>query len=351
MWPILLKVLSIIGIVLACIVGVVILLLLLILLCPITYRVEGSAHENKYSAKVKIKYLFGLVRAGLDYPEPGNIYAKVAWITLYDSSKGDDEVDENEDESSGGLLKKISKMKNKLTGADDDLASANTNSKEENNKASDKTASDNKKSDRQTPKDKRNKEKNDKDKTTESNDDSNEKKKILNPIYYIKKGWENFKYKVIVKIQYIIKDIKYFYALWEHDDTQILVRKVKKHGLKMLKIIAPKKGNVNLVFGTGSPDSTGKIYGVYCALLSKWPKTFRVVPDFENKIIDGSLYIKGYFNLFSLVIQALPIVFSKKLRLTKARFDAHADKKEISKLKTQRKHEKTLQELEEEYSA
>ena len=314
MWPIFLKVLSIIGIVLACILGVIILLLLLILLCPITYRADADAHENKYKAKVKIKYLFGLVRAGFDYPEPGILYVKALWFTVFDTSDPDDSTDEPVGKNKKLKFAKNTKSSNSTKETDETI-----NSSENHNKNIDNSV--------------------------------DNKRKIYNPIYYIKKGWENFRYKVVTKVQYIIKDIKYYLALWEHDDTQALVRKVKKRGLKILKIIAPNKGHVDMVFGTGSPDTTGQIYGVCSAVFFRWPKTFKIIPDFENKIIEGSLSVSGWFNLFSIVIQALPIVFSKKLKLTRARFEAHGDKKDISKAKAEKKHERILKELEEEYTA
>lgn len=333
MWPIFLKILSIIGIVLACILGVVIVLLLLILLCPVIYRIDGTAKDNKYTAKIRIKYLFGIVRAGYDYPEPGNIYAKAAWFTLYDSSKGNDDQDESKNLKSDASYEDTSEEGAEFEALDID-SYGNPIEKHETEESTKDSVSNSKS-------------KKNKSNTSKTN---NNKPHIINPMYYIKKAWENFRYKVIVKIQYLIKDIKYYYALWEHDDTQALFNSVKKRGLKMLKIIAPKKGKVDLIFGADSPDTTGKIYGICCALFTKWPKTFNIVPDFENKIIEGSLYIKGYFNLFSLAVHALPIILSKKLRLTKARLDAHGDKKDISKAKNEKKHEKILKDLEEEYS-
>jgi len=360
MWPIFLKILSIIGIVLACILGVVILLLLLILLCPVTYKAEGEAHESNYTSKIKIKYLFGIVRAWFDYPEPGIIYAKALWFTLYDSS------DNNKDKQSNHIEKKV-KDKDKENTKNASYAKEAFESEEnteaefealdidENgmplNKASEYSEVNNdadnnsaKQSNNGNKEAKRSKEK------KKPKSDKEKKKRILNPIYHIKKTWENFKFKIISKIQYIIKDIKYYYALWQHDDTQALFVKVKKHGLKILKIIAPKKGNVNIVFGTGSPDSTGQIYGLCTAIFTRWPKAFTIQPDFENKVIDGTLFVSGHFCLLSLLIHALPIVLSRKLRITKARFDAHGEKKDISLQKTLKKHEKVLKDLEEEYS-
>lgn len=326
MWPIFLKVLSIIGIVIGGILGVVLLLLLILLLCPIVYKISGSAHDEKYNLKVRIHYLFGLVRAGYTYPEPGNIYAKVAWVTLYDSkgekkgSKGsaEDETDFSDEEPDAD------------TGYDDTekqepvdpykVAEEETSSTIES-------------------------------KTNSSNDKNGKKSRILNPIYHIKKAWENFRFKVIQKIKLIYKNISFYIKLLLHDDTQALLSTFKKQLVKIFKQLIPKTGKANVTLGMDSPDVTAYIYGAYSLLFLKKANRYVLTPDFEKKIIEGDMQIKGWFNLFGIVICALPIVFSKKLRLTKARIEKHSDNMDIAKRKASKKHDRILRELEEEYSA
>lgn len=326
MWPIFLKVLSIIGIVIGGILGVVLLLLLILLLCPIVYKISGSAHDEKYNLKVRIHYLFGLVRAGYTYPEPGNIYAKVAWVTLYDSKgdkkgskgSGEDETDFSDEEPDAD------------TGNDDTekqepvdpykVAEEETSSTIES-------------------------------KTDSSNDENGKKSRILNPIYHIKKAWENFRFKVIQKIKLIYKNISFYIKLLLHDDTQALLSTFKKQLVKILKQLIPKTGRANVTFGMDSPDVTAYIYGAYSLLFLKKANRYLLTPDFEKKIIEGDMQIKGWFNLFGIVICALPIVFSKKLRLTKARIEKHSDNMDIAKRKASKKHDRILRELDEEYSA
>ncbi len=326
MWPIFLKVLSIIGIVIGGILGVVLLLLLIFLLCPIVYKISGSAHDEKYNLKVRIHYLFGLVRAGYTYPEPGNIYAKVAWVTLYDSkgdkkgSKGsaEEETDSSDEEPDAD------------TGNDDTekqepvdpykVAEEETSSTIES-------------------------------KTDSSNDENGKKSRILNPIYHIKKAWENFRFKVIQKIKLIYKNISFYIKLLLHDDTQALLSTFKKQLVKIFKQLIPKTGKANVTLGMDSPDVTAYIYGAYSLLFLKKANRYVLTPDFGKKIIEGDMQIKGWFNLFGIVICALPIVFSKKLRLTKARIEKHSDNMDIAKRKASKKHDRILRELEEEYSA
>ncbi len=334
MWAILLKVLSIIGIVLGCILGVILVLLLLCLLCPIVYKISGSAHEEVYKAKIRIHYLFGIVRAGYTYPEPGNIYVKAAWFTIYDSSKGEeaeeDEVTDNNKENAELEIIDLNETDLEDESKDTEFCT-NINETDVKNSESEEGSAE------------------------ESGDDAasdkDSKKKIYNPLYYIKKAFEEFRYKVITKIKLIYKDISFYYKLLTHDDTTSLLSKAKKHLIRILKQLIPKTGHANVTFGTGSPDTTAYVFGIYSVVMFRKARKYVLIPDFENKIIDGDMAVKGWFNLFGMLIEALPVVLSKKLRLTKARFDKHGDNMDIARRKAQKKHERILKELEEEYSA
>ena len=326
MWPIFLKVLSIIGIVIGGILGVVLLLLLIFLLCPIVYKISGSAHDEKYNLKVRIHYLFGLVRAGYTYPEPGNIYAKVAWVTLYDS-KGDKKGSKGCAEDETDFSDEYHETD---TGNDDTVKQEPVDPYKVAEEETSSTIES---------------------KTDSSNDKNGKKSRILNPIYHIKKAWENFRFKVILKIKLIYKNISFYIKLLMHDDTQALLSTFKKQLVKIFKQLIPKTGKANVTLGMDSPDVTAYIYGAYSLLFLKKANRYVLTPDFEKKIIEGDMQIKGWFNLFGIVICALPIVFSKKLRLTKARIEKHSDNMDIAKRKASKKHDRILRELEEEYSA
>ncbi len=333
MWPILLKVLSIIGIVIGSIIGLVLLLVLICLLCPIVYKISGSAHDGKYFAKVRIRYLFGLVRAGYTYPEPGNIYAKVAWFTLYDS-KAEAKVSEPDDFEEG--LSDSDDIEEDFVNKGDDLKE-DANEEEKESVISEDIKEDNAAGSAEDTNQRKKK-------------DSN-KKKILNPIYHIKKAWENFRFKVVQKIQLIYKEFSFYKKLLFHDDTKALISKFKKQLIRILKQMIPKSGRADFTIGMDSPDVTAYIYGIYSLVFLKKAKRYVLTPDFEKKIIEGEGFVKGFFNLFGIVVCALPIIFSKKLRLTKARLEKHGDNMDIARRKAQKKHDKILRELEEEYSA
>ncbi len=359
MWPILLKILSIIGIVLGSIVGLVLLLLLFVLLCPIVYKADGEFHGEDKKIRVKLRYLLGLVRGDYIYPEPGNIVFKVAWFTLYDSGAEDEIEDaagnENVSEANGegtevkasGDTSSVSKTAQNAdpkttTAAKEQCETADAGAKAENGE---KTTSSEKTSSAGAAFEET------ENRASDAADKEKKKKEPLkSPIYYIKKAFENFKHKIIAKIKLLYKEFNFYKKLLFHEDTQKLLSTFKKQLIKILKVLIPKKGRCNIEYGMDSPDTTAYIFGVYSLLFFKKTKRYVMIPNFDQKCLEGDFEIKGYFNIFSILIKALPIILSKKLRITKARIDRHFENMEKAKRKEEKRHETMLGALEEEYS-
>jgi len=321
---------------LGCIVGLILLLLLFVLLCPICYKADGEFHGKDKRIRVKLRYLLGLVRGDYIYPEPGNIVFKVAWYTLYDSG-AEDEVEDAAENAAGNADPKTATTAENAdpkttTAAEKPRVAADAGAKaanSENTTSSEKTTNGD----------------------NTANDEKTKKKEPLkSPIYYIKKAFENFKHKVIAKIKLLYKEFNFYKKLLFHEDTQKLLSTFKKQLIKILKVIIPKKGRCNIEYGMDGPDTTAYIFGVYSLLFFKKTKRYVVIPNFDQKCLEGDFEIKGYFNILSILIKALPIILSKKLRITKARIDRHFENMEKAKRKEEKRHETMLGALEEEYS-
>ena len=360
-----------------CIVGLILLLLLFVLLCPICYKADGEFHGKDKRIRVKLRYLLGLVRGDYIYPEPGNIVFKVAWFTLYDSGAEDEVEDvggnENVSEANGegaevkasGDTSSVSKTAQNAdskttTAAKEQCETADAGAKAANGegteiKASGDTSSVSKTAQNADPKTANGENATSSEKTTNGDNTANgektkKKEPLKSPIYYIKKAFENFKHKVIAKIKLLYKEFNFYKKLLFHEDTQKLLSTFKKQLIKILKVLIPKKGRCNIEYGMDSPDTTAYIFGVYSLLFFKKTKRYVVIPNFDQKCLEGDFEIKGYFNIFSILIKALPIILSKKLRLTKARIDRHFENMEKAKRKEEKRHETMLGALEEEYS-
>lgn len=76
-------------------------------------------------------------------------------------------------------------------------------------------------------------------------------------------------------------------------DNKTAFGKIKSEVLYLLKHFRPRKIEGRIMFGTGDPATTGYILGGFYALYQGFPGRIDVTPDFENKIIDGDIMVKG----------------------------------------------------------
>ena len=79
-------------------------------------------------------------------------------------------------------------------------------------------------------------------------------------------------------------------------------------------MLAPKKIAGELLFGTGKPDATGYLYGVYCVVSHGIMRNIVVTPDFNEKILEGNINISGSITIVRLLIRVIGVVMDKKLR-------------------------------------
>ena len=99
---------------------------------------------------------------------------------------------------------------------------------------------------------------------------------------------------------------------------------LKKEIIKLLKHILPRKCKGHIKFGFEEPDKTGKVYG-YVAMLygisGKRLKKFDVIPEFERKILEGNVDIKGHIRLIHVLILAIKVLLNRNIWIIKKKFD------------------------------
>ena len=59
--------------------------------------------------------------------------------------------------------------------------------------------------------------------------------------------------------------------------------------IRILKSIRPRKYKAELRFGFEDPSLTGELLGIIALLYPKLKDDVRVIPDFENKVFEGSI--------------------------------------------------------------
>lgn len=67
--------------------------------------------------------------------------------------------------------------------------------------------------------------------------------------------------------------------------------------LLILKHIKPRKYKVNLRFGTGDPALTGQVLGIFGMFMPFYKNNAVIIPDFENAVFEGNVFIKGRIRL------------------------------------------------------
>lgn len=298
MLHILLTILKIIGIILLAIIGLVLLICLCVLFVPIRYSARIKYNETA-NICVRVSYLLRLI--SIKYVlngEDKKTSIKIFGIDINrfkrknksDKQAFNDEAD-NETDDKGSAVDIFEEVKEDryIEKADEDLKKA----AKENMKVKDEDS---------------------------DNTKSAEKERIS--IYQrIKKKIISIKNKIIYrfksicgKIRKVISKIKDFKAFISDEHTKRVLLLIKGELFKLLKYIKPHTVKGYLNFGFDDPSVTGKVLGVYYAIMKKNPKKFSINPDFENKRLETDVLFKGRICLYYLVYIILKVYFNKDFK-------------------------------------
>lgn len=290
------RILSILGMILLLLVAVLVAGLLLVLFFPVTYRVRGSvgrepAVEEMPSRKargfdlsVRVDWLFGLFRVRFRIPEPGRLTVKVLCFSLFDSKIPPDRREDGPPKAASGpraaackkAMEPAAGERDAMdTGKPQDIAGADAGPAEEG--SADQGG---------------------------GQDISSKFRKIKDTICGI-----------YDKIKNIWENISYYTELLREEDTRQLAAHVMMRVRKILKSIRPRRVRADILFGTGSPDTTGYLYGAYCVLWSLLGAGFQVTPDFERKVLEGEFDIAGHVTVWILAVNGLKIFLDRRLRV------------------------------------
>lgn len=300
MSDVILRIISIIGIVILILLGMVLILLLLVLFWPVTYRVKGEKSPEKLWITARADWLFGLLRVRYTYPEPGNVVIKLLWKTLADTGQPK-EASEEKQESGGHTGASMEK-------AEEDDGTGEKKSEAENITPSD-TAGAEGGPEASEPKDA--------DFSTDEPAADAEEPAQNKPFLHVFEKIQKIKYTILNiydKIKEIWANISYYIALLREEDTVLLWEHVKLRLGKILKNIRPRHMKANVLFGTGSPDTTGYAFGIYGMLSPFLGKKVCLTPDFDQKILEGNIDVSGHITIWTLTWNALKLLLDKKLK-------------------------------------
>ena len=308
MLTILFKILSILGILLLILLGIALVVILLVLFFPVCYKMSGKKNAEETQFAAKIKWLFGLVRVSYSYPVPGKLLAKVLFFTVYDSSEKKKNSAPGEDTHAAperDITEEARETSRTSEPSDASETSGQTLLSHDSDIAKTDPATD-----------------------TEASADAKISVEENPPVPQqetstfgkIAGFFEKIRYtirKICDKIKYILKNISFYRELWNDPDTKGLLQHAGKRIGHILKRLRPRKLNVNARAGTGSPDTTGYLYGIYGMILPKLGKGVCITPDFEQAILEGDFKASGHFTVACVLFHSARLLLDKRLQQLK----------------------------------
>lgn len=117
------------------------------------------------------------------------------------------------------------------------------------------------------------------------------------------------------KMEKIRDNVEYYKERLTAEENRLFLKRTKERIFAVLKSIKPKVLTARVVCGTGSPDTTGYVCAVYGMLYPVIEDRISFTADFENKVLDGELSVKGKVRVVTLVRHGIKILLDKQLKV------------------------------------
>ena len=142
-------------------------------------------------------------------------------------------------------------------------------------------------------------------------------KKLKNKLVQIRRIFQKIWYTltgICDKIKTIWENIEYYTDILRSDTFKQAFSLCKDELFSIFSYIRPRKFQADLTVGMDDPAATGKILSYYGMLYPFIGSCVNVIPDFERKRMEGTVFIKGKIRLFNFIKAALRIYFNKDIR-------------------------------------
>lgn len=306
-------VLKILGILLAAVLGILLLLMVLVLFVPVRYQADaGLGEETRVSAKISwLLHAFGVQ---VRYMEGTlSVKLRLLWFLSFPLYPAKEKRAGQQKEK-----KKKEKRKEKSKQKEAPLCDAETAEKKERSDIP-KTGETNIAAPVAVPK--------------RESDSLTEKRPGIweRLLSVLKKLWalpgrlrrgiqgilEKVKYTfrmICVKITDIRANWKYYTDMLKKEEVKNAFSLCRRQLMRLLRHAAPRKLSGDLTIGLEDPATTGQLYGLYCASGCLHRYRIAVTPDFEQKILKGTIRLRGHVRGIHLLILGLKLLFDKNIR-------------------------------------
>lgn len=334
MLHVLLIILKILGILLLCMVGLLLLLAALVLFVPIRYRIKASkadtiegimadkeqkpALTESLYARVKVTWLLHLLSMTLQYQGELLCKIRVFGIVIYDLSKREEKARKRE-EKQQRKDGKPNKRKRRTETQEQEEEQNQETCNERQEPLLDQT---------DTTADKRTAKETDaplqieqtQKKTTKASLTDKIKQFILKIKEFFSKILQflrNIRYTFTAfcdKIKGVFYQAAYYKEILEKEETKLAFAVCKKQLGRLLKHLKPSEFQAQIRFGLEDPAATGQIVSVYSMLYPFLGEQVHILPDFEHRVLEGSLAVKGRVTAFILLRTAWILYFDKNIK-------------------------------------
>ena len=314
MLHILLLVLKIIGIIIAVILGILVLLILIILLVPVRYLGEAAADGTwkGICAKIKVHWLFHLIAFSAEYKEEAFSWRlRIAWKKMGMDSEDVQEpaVEEKTEIRQEPAVEEQAEYKEKEEVSADEAGTEDRLEKEEK---TDTKTEENVERLLQKP------EKNEEESQIPPADEET-------PFLFekiagrLRAFFQKIKYtfqRLCGKIKTLSEKKEKVKEFLTDEVHRRAFQKTKTEFSRLMRRIRPKKLKGTVHYGFEDPYHTGQVLAALGVVYPWLGEAVSVYPDFEKRILQGDLYVKGTVRALYVVLLIWKLVWCKDVRTT-----------------------------------
>lgn len=320
MWHVILQILAVIGIVLLVLLALLILTVLAVLFVPIRYRASGEKEADRIEGVAAVSFLYPILSFKWQRTGNENRWAlRLLGIRLKSSRKADkDKAAEPEKTDKGKVAEpeKADKGKAEETDKAAKPEKAAKPVKEEKQPATPSVQNAEAEDAAQQAEETGTQETDRGSSETGSAGDKTSEKRAADKQ---EKGTEKKARFTISglcdKMENIRDNVEYYKERLTAEENRLFLKRTKERIFAVLKSIKPKVLTARIVCGTGSPDTTGYVCAVYGMLYPVIEDRISFTADFENKVLDGELSVKGKVRVATLVRHGIKILLDKQLKV------------------------------------
>lgn len=116
------------------------------------------------------------------------------------------------------------------------------------------------------------------------------------------------------KIEKIKELISYYLDVLKSEEGQRTFALVKRELGRLFRHIAPTKLKGSLTIGMDDPAATGQTIAILSMFYPIYGNNVSITPDFDEKCMRGSLYLKGRVRIITLIRIAWRVYFNKDMK-------------------------------------